>query len=135
MGKQWLKRCAVGAMTVVMTVSSLPTAAFAAPGGYTGGGEATVTKDGNAVTIGNNAISRTFSIADGKLKTTAINNKRANTTMNPEGSEEFIIKRTKTENVGQQPLSKEGWRATADSEEKVEETQTTVSLQTLSMAM
>lgn len=122
MGKQWLKRCAVGAMTVVMTVSSLPTAAFAAPGGYTGGGEATVTKDGNAVTIGNNAISRTFSIADGKLKTTAINNKRANTTMNPEGSEEFIIKRTKTENVGQQPLSKEGWKATADSEEKVEET-------------
>ena len=33
MSRQWLKRCAIGAMTVVMTVSSLPMAAFADPNG------------------------------------------------------------------------------------------------------
>lgn len=39
MSRPWLKRCAIGAMTVVMTVSSLPMAAFADPNGYNGGGE------------------------------------------------------------------------------------------------
>ena len=33
MSRQWLKRCAIGAMTVVMTVASLPVAAFADPNG------------------------------------------------------------------------------------------------------
>lgn len=75
------------------------------------------------VTIGNDAITRTFSIADGKLKTTKINNTRANTTLIPEeGSEEFIIKRTKTANAGQQPIDKTAWTAVADSEESKEET-------------
>ena len=39
MSRQWLKRCAIGAMTVVVTVSSLPMVAFADPNGYNGGGE------------------------------------------------------------------------------------------------
>ena len=82
----------------------------------------TVAKNGDSVTIGNDAISRTFSIADAKVKTAEIHNKRANVKLNPgEGSEEFIIKRTKKDNNAepeQQPLDQTGWTATADSEAK-----------------
>lgn len=89
------------------------------------GGNVTVAKNGDSVTIGNDAISRTFSIADAKVKTTEINNKRANVKLNPgEGSEEFIIKRTKKDNNAepeQQPLDQTGWTATADSEENIGE--------------
>ena len=86
------------------------------------GGNVTVAKNGDSVTIGNDAISRTFSIADAKVKTAEIHNKRANVKLNPgEGSEEFIIKRTKKDNNAepeQQPLDQTGWTATADSEAK-----------------
>ena len=124
MANQWLKRCCVGAMIAAVTASSLPMQAFAEAGGvsYTGGNVA-VTQAGNTFTIGNDAISRTFSIADGKLKTTEIDNKRANTKLSlaEGGSEEFIIKRTKKDNNAkpeQQPLDQTGWTATADSEAK-----------------
>lgn len=124
MASQWLKRCCVGAMIAAVTASSLPMQAFAEAGGvsYTGGNVA-VTQAGNTFTIGNDAISRTFSIADGKLKTTEIDNKRAGTTLNlaNSSSEEFIIKRTKKDNNAkpeQQPLDQTGWTATADSEAK-----------------
>jgi len=123
MANQWLKRCCVGAMIAAVTVSSLPMQAFAEAGGVAyAGGNVTVAKNGDSVTIGNDAISRTFSIADAKVKTTEINNKRANVKLNPgEGSEEFIIKRTKKDNNAepeQQPLDQTGWTATADSEAK-----------------
>lgn len=89
------------------------------------GGNVTVAKNGDSVTIGNDAISRTFSIADAKVKTAEIHNKRANVKLNPgEGSEEFIIKRTKKDNNAepeQQPLDQTGWTATADSEENIGE--------------
>ena len=124
MANQWLKRCCVGAMIAAVTASSLPMQAFAEAGGvsYTGGNVA-VTQAGNTFTIGNDAISRTFSIADGKLKTTEIDNKRAGTTLNlaNSSSEEFIIKRTKKDNNAkpeQQPLDQTSWTATADSEAK-----------------
>ena len=122
MSRPWLKRCAIGAMTVVMTVSSLPMAAFADPNGYNGGGNAFTNVNGEQVTIGNDAITRTFSIAGDKLKTVEIYNNRAETTLFPEeGSEEFIIKRTKKDAAGQQPIDQTGWTAIADSEEKVGE--------------
>ena len=119
MAKEWLKRCCVGAMTAVLTVSSLPMAAFAKEGGVEySGGAVTVNVDNDTATIGNGAISRTFSFADNHLKTTEINNKRANKKMQPgEGSEEFIIKRTKEDHAYQKPIDQSGWTATADSEE------------------
>ena len=121
MSRPWLKRCAIGAMTVVMTVSSLPMAAFADPNGYNGG-NAFANVNGEQVTIGNDAITRTFSIAGEKLTTLEIDNKRANTKLTPGvDSEEFIIKRTKKDAVGQQPIDQTGWTATADSEENIGE--------------
>uniref|UniRef100_UPI0040297E2C discoidin domain-containing protein n=1 Tax=Collinsella intestinalis TaxID=147207 RepID=UPI0040297E2C len=126
MSRPWLKRCAIGAMTVVMTVSSLPMAAFADPNGYNGGGNAFANVNGEQVTIGNDAITRTFSIAGEKLKTIEIDNKRANTNLTPGAdSEEFIIKRTKKENnvePVQEPISTEGWTVSTDSEETELET-------------
>lgn len=66
---------------------SAPPAAYA--DGY---GSVGVKKQTGIITIGNNAISRTFSIADGKLTTVEINNKLASTTLVPgSGSEEFVI--------------------------------------------
>lgn len=119
MAKEWLKRCCVGAVTAVLTVSSLPMAAFAKEGGVEySGGAVTVNVDNGTATIGNGAISRTFSFADNHLETTEINNKRANKKMQPgEGSEEFIIKRTKEDHAYQKPIDQKGWTATADSEE------------------
>ena len=66
MAKQWLKRCCVGAMIAAVTASSLPMRAFAEAGGvsYTGG-NVTYSQNGDSVTIGNDAISRTFSVAGG----------------------------------------------------------------------
>lgn len=122
MSRQWLKRCAIGAMTMVMTVSSLPMAAFADPNGYNGG-DAFANVNGEQVTIGNDAITRTFSITGEKLTTLEIDNKRANTKLTPGAdSEEFIIKRTKKDSAGQQPIDKADWTANADSEEKKGET-------------
>ena len=126
MSRQWLKRCAIGAMTVVMTVSSLPMAAFADPNGYNGGGNAFANVNGEQVTIGNDAITRTFSITGEKLTTLEIDNKRANAKLTPGAdSEEFIIKRTKKENnvePVQEPISTEGWTVSTDSEETELET-------------
>ncbi len=82
------------------------------------GGAVTVNMDNDTATIGNGAISRTFSFADNHLKTTEINNRRANKKMQPgEGSEEFIIKRTKEDHAYQKPIDQKGWTVTADSEE------------------
>lgn len=53
----------------------------------------TATKDGDTVTIGNEYLSREFSIQDNKLTTTQINNLLGGSTFVPqEGSEEFVIK-------------------------------------------
>lgn len=93
------------------------------PTDTTGGGNAFANVNGEQVTIGNDAITRTFSIAGEKLTTLEIDNKRANTKLTPAaGSEEFIIKRTKKDAAGQQPIDKADWTAKADSEEKKGET-------------
>lgn len=89
-GKHMLKKrylvAAVFAVAGFLGLSA-PPAALAA--GY---GNVVVNESNGNVTIGNNAISRTFSTAAGKLKTVEINNKLASTTLVPgSGSEEFVI--------------------------------------------
>lgn len=123
MGKYWLRRMAAVSMTAALTVSSLPMAAFAEGAGVTfNGGEAVASVNGATATIGNGSIVREFSIADGKVKTAKIDNKRANQVLTPEeGSEEFVIKRTKTDFSAQKAIEQDGWTATADSEEKIGE--------------
>lgn len=57
-----------------------------------GYGSVIANKTGDTVTMGNDAISRTWSIKDGVLKTTEINNKLGKSKFTPqEGSEEFYI--------------------------------------------
>ena len=80
----------------------------------------TVTNNGGTVVIGNGYISREFSTAGDKLSTTKINNKRADEVFVPgEGSEEFIIRTTKTGSTGSAAipaLNRNGWTATANSQ-------------------
>lgn len=67
---------------------SAPPAALAA--GY---GNVVVNESNGNVTIGNNAISRTFSTAAGKLKTVEINNKLASTTLVPGSGSNLLFSR------------------------------------------
>ena len=84
-------------------------------------GNVTVKQEGNTVTIGNDAIERTFSTKDKKLSTTEIVNKRTDggeTTFTPQdGSEEFVVKTTKEQKgpITLEAINREGWTATADS--------------------
>lgn len=84
-------------------------------------GNVTVKQEGNTVTIGNDAIKRTFSTADKKLSTTEIVNKRTGgeeTVFTPqEGSEEFVVKTTKEKKdpITLPGINRTGWEATADS--------------------
>ena len=84
-------------------------------------GKVTVEQKDNTVTIGNDAIKRTFSTADKKLFTTEIVNKRTGgegTTFTPqEGSEEFVVKTTKEQkgSITLEAINRDGWTATADS--------------------
>lgn len=59
--------------------------------------EATTVKadaNANSVTLGNGYLKRTWTISDGHILTSSLENKRANTTLNPQtGSEDFIINR------------------------------------------
>ena len=94
--------------------------------GLTVKAQATATSDvsvevnGNEVVIGNGYISREFSTAGGKLSTTEIVNKRAGEVFTPgQGSEEFIIRTTKTGSTGSvsvPALDRNGWTATATSQ-------------------
>lgn len=81
-------------------------------------GNVTVKQEGNTVTIGNDAIERTFSTEGKKLSTTEIVNKRTGgeeTVFTPqEGSEEFVVKTTKEE-IALEAIDRNGWEATADS--------------------
>ena len=84
-------------------------------------GKVEVTTKDDSVIIGNDTIERTFSIADSKLSTTEIVNKRTDgkaTNFTPEeGSEEFIVKTTKEkrEPIKLEALDRTGWTAEADS--------------------
>lgn len=77
-----------------------------------------ISKNANTVTIGNQYLSRTFSIADGVLKTQSIENKRTDgkaTVYTPAaGSEEFVI-RALGKPVAPMAIGRKGWTATASS--------------------
>lgn len=85
-----LKRLSIAATVLAMAgllELAAPPAAYA--NGYDSVG---VNKSNSTITIGNDAISRTFSVADGRLTTVEINNKLASTKLVPgSGSEEFVI--------------------------------------------
>lgn len=77
-----------------------------------------ISKDVNSVTIGNQYLARTFSIADSILRTQSIQNKRTDgktTVYKPDqGSEEFIIN-TLGQPIAPKALARKGWTATASS--------------------
>lgn len=77
-----------------------------------------ISKDVNSVTIGNQYLARTFSIADSILRTQSIQNKRTDgktTVYKPDqGSEEFIIN-TLGQPIAPKTLARKGWTATASS--------------------
>lgn len=79
-------------------------------------GKVNVNENGNTVVIGNDAITREFSIENGKLKTNVITNKRTdgtNTLLVPaEGTEEFVISLLPSEFPS---IDRTGWSADADS--------------------
>ena len=82
-------------------------------------GDVSVSADADSLTIGNEAIERTFSMEGGTLRTAEIVNKRTdggNTVFTPaEGSEEFIISLTKEQREPEPAIDRSGWSATADS--------------------
>lgn len=93
MKKSRLATAAVAAVVVGTIGFSVP--AF----GASGYGAVNVEKTDNVVTIGNDALSRTFSIKDNKLKPGKIDNKLAGkgTAFDPQsGSEEFVIQQMVT---------------------------------------
>ena len=80
--------------------------------------------EGNKVVIGNDYMTRTLSIADGKVKTVSIDNKRANKEFTPaDGSEDFQINTIDNGEKDDTPkeeiiaptkaLNREGWNAKA----------------------
>ena len=79
--------------TAVIASSLVAGLGFSAPAiADAGNGKVQVSQKDGSITIGNNAISRTFNIGGGKLKTGTIENKLGKTELTPaEGSEEFYI--------------------------------------------
>ena len=80
--------------------------------------EVSVSVSGDSLTIGNDAIERTFSMLDGKLSTEQIVNKRTDTDtiFRPgAGSEEFVISLTKEQREAEPAIDRAGWTAVADS--------------------
>ena len=119
-----LRKAGISMLAVFTAVSMLVTTPFIKISAYDGGGSIVAEKDGDKVVIGNDYISREFSTAGNKLVTTAITNKRTSGTplvlVPGEGSEEFIIKRTKNGSEGGNAVSlpalnRNGWTAIADS--------------------
>ena len=110
--KKVMKRAFALIMSLAVVLTGIPvSAAEAKAADYT----VTAEKTGNSVVIGNDYISREFSVAGNKVSTVKIINKRTDggdTVFAPaEGSEEFIIRTTKTVVPG---LDKSGWTAYAD---------------------
>lgn len=109
------------AAAVVVTSTFSTTSVSEAKEPDASNGKVEVTTEGDSVTIGNDAIERTFSTADSKLSITEIVNKRTDggeTNFTPEeGSEEFIVKTTKEKKdpIKLEALDRTGWTAEADS--------------------
>lgn len=118
MKKKFFSAALAAAMVVTSVFSTTSVAGAAENETAVPYGNVTVKQEGNTVTIGNDAIKRTFSTADKKLSTTEIVNKRTGgegTTFTPQkGSEEFVVKTTK-EKTALEAIDRSGWEATADS--------------------
>ena len=121
MKKKFFSAALAAAMVVTSVFSTTSVAGAAENETAVPYGNVTVKQEGNTVTIGNDAIKRTFSTADKKLFTTEIVNKRTGgegTTFTPqEGSEEFVVKTTKEQkgSITLEAINRDGWTATADS--------------------
>lgn len=94
-------------------------------------GIVSLSQNENLYTFGNEYITRTFSLTNGKLKTEKITNYRTGQTpkvLTPASSEEFVIKTLDNgQNEGgfvapKDKLNTQGWEATSDSESKHEGT-------------
>ena len=113
MKKTW-KKALSAILTIAMVASSF--SGFAVKAQAADPGKVAIEKTLNSIEIGNDYLSRSFSIADDKLSTAKITNKRTDngeTVFTPEaGSEEFIIKTMAAATPG---ISKKGWTAAADS--------------------
>ncbi|MGN0335501.1 MAG: discoidin domain-containing protein [Lachnospiraceae bacterium] len=113
--KTW-KKALASVLTFAMVVSGFT--GFAVKAEAAEDHAVSVEENGDKVVIGNDYISREFSVADGKLSTVKITNKRTGgdgTVFTPEdGSEEFIIRTTKkVETYG--ALDRSEWTATTNS--------------------
>lgn len=121
MKKKFFSAALAAAMVVTSVLSTTSVAGAAENETAVPYGKVTVEQKDNTVTIGNDAIKRTFSTADKKLFTTEIVNKRTGgegTTFTPqEGSEEFVVKTTKEQkgSITLEAINRDGWTATADS--------------------
>lgn len=121
MKKKFFSAALAAAMVVTSVFSTTSVAGAAENETAVPYGNVTVKQEGNTVTIGNDAIKRTFSTADKKLSTTEIVNKRTGgeeTVFTPqEGSEEFVVKTTeeKKDPITLPGINRTGWEATADS--------------------
>lgn len=121
MKKKFFSAALAAAMVVTSVFSTTSVAGAAENETAVPYGNVTVKQEGNTVTIGNDAIKRTFSTADKKLSTTEIVNKRTGgeeTVFTPqEGSEEFVVKTTKEQkgSITLEAINRDGWTATADS--------------------
>ena len=121
MKKKFFSAALAAAMVVTSVFSTTSVAGAAENETAVPYGKVTVEQKDNTVTIGNDAIKRTFSTADKKLFTTEIANKRTGgegTTFTPqEGSEEFVVKTTKEQkgSITLEAINRDGWTATADS--------------------
>ena len=121
MKKKFFSAALAAAMVVTSVFSTTSVAGEAENETAVPYGKVTVEQKDNTVTIGNDAIKRTFSTADKKLFTTEIVNKRTGgegTTFTPqEGSEEFVVKTTKEQkgSITLEAINRDGWTATADS--------------------
>lgn len=121
MKKKFFSAALAAAMVVTSVFSTTSVAGAAENETAVPYGKVTVEQKDNTVTIGNDAIKRTFSTADKKLSTTEIVNKRTGgegTTFTPQkGSEEFVVKTTKEQkgSITLEAINRDGWTATADS--------------------
>lgn len=111
-----IKKAGISVLATMMMVSMLVTTPFVKIRALDQGGSIIVEQNDDTLTIGNDYLSREFSMVGDKLSTTKLVNKRTSpseTLIIPgEGSEEFIIKRTKKIFTG---IDRKGWDAVADS--------------------
>ena len=89
--KKFFRLCATTILAVVTGGVLLPVNVSAETASFNQG-TVTVTQTESEITIENNALKRTFSIANQKLTTGTIEDKLSNSTFSPgSGSEEFVI--------------------------------------------